>query len=99
MKFRYVGLIVQETLPLVRLDRSSSLERRVGYITGQWSARGGAVYADKTLCGVFVNIRSRTNWFLSRTLKVDSDISWCKLRHPYRARNWTFDENHFLVSS
>ena len=22
-----------------------------------------------------------------------------KLRHHYRARNWTFDENHFLVSS
>ena len=21
------------------------------------------------------------------------------LRHHYRARNWTFDENHFLVSS
>ena len=24
---------------------------------------------------------------------------WPGLRHHYRARNWTFDENHFLVSS
>ena len=22
-----------------------------------------------------------------------------ELRHHYRARNWTFDENHFLISS
>ena len=33
-----------------------------------------------------------SNW----TVRLLGDPAWCKdLRHHYRARNWTFDENHF----
>ena len=36
---------------------------------------------------------------IKKKIKISINTNLCLLRHHYRARNWTFDENSFLVSS
>ena len=53
------------------------------------SEKGNRVFARGAQCA------PPPPWFL----EPKKSLVWIGLRHHYRARNWTFDENHFLVSS